>query len=189
MTTAELPTNMISPTHPWQDWYQDCAGKQHLGGGDFFRCWFELADLNTNGVGAEEYVKFITDLSGLIFDPNGGYLDEKDMLERVRDAAYLRSHEYARRVRSWCGHFDIPEAPFQLPHPDLAHVADEEQSRTPPGRVAKAQARAKGRRRNSSTSSKTPCLRCDRPICSNREVLMPPLAKPQFQGGGAELII
>ena len=42
-----------------EDWLADANGKPFMGGGDFFKCWFQLADLNTDGVDPQEYARFI----------------------------------------------------------------------------------------------------------------------------------
>ena len=60
-----------------EDWLEDSGGKQFLGGGDFFKCWFQLADLNTSNVDAQEYAEFIYKLSNAICLPEGGYRDEQ----------------------------------------------------------------------------------------------------------------
>ena len=89
------------------DWEEDSSGKGYLGGGDFYKCWFQLADLNTSSVSAEEYTSFILKLTDAITLPTGGYRDEQaappttNDLNRLRGRASLPAAVSAQHTPTW----------------------------------------------------------------------------------------
>ncbi|KAL1526415.1 hypothetical protein AB1Y20_015127 [Prymnesium parvum] len=102
-----------------EDWQEDSGGKAHLGGGDFYKCWFQLADLNTLDVSAEEYAEFIDNLIDAICLPEGGYRDEQELLERIQEEADLDDEEFDQRRADWFECFNLM-GPRGVPRPRRA---------------------------------------------------------------------
>merc|ERR1719327_288638 len=57
-----------------EDWQSDARGKDHLDKDDFFKCWFQLCDLNTAHVAAGEYSQWMGEAVESICaaDPSSG---------------------------------------------------------------------------------------------------------------------
>eukprot|EP00966_Prymnesium_polylepis_P291031 6721400-Prymnesium_polylepis.1 len=88
-----------------EDWEDDSGGKHYLGGADFFKCWFQLADLNTKSVSGAEYAGYLTKITEAFCLPGGGYRDDLDLLERIRDAAEMDDDEFEDRRARWFAEF------------------------------------------------------------------------------------
>ena len=72
--SGEIDVSLIDPSEALisidDDWAHDTGGGKHfLERGDFHAAWFQLTDMSTQTVEAEEYVHFIRQLLSLVRVP------------------------------------------------------------------------------------------------------------------------
>ncbi|KAL1503273.1 hypothetical protein AB1Y20_011328 [Prymnesium parvum] len=100
------------------DWFEDSKGKTHLDRAAFFSCLFELADVNTRGISAQEYAQWIVDLVDEIMpgeDDEPDYFGYRDDLEHLKkiEAYSMVKKEFQQQRDHWMEFFNrmIPDGP------------------------------------------------------------------------------
>ena len=89
-----------------EDWLRDAEGQKELNKDRFFRCWFEIADLNTKStVDASVYAQFLTSTINTLVkrDANGmvGWVSDREVLQnhftlKEREAEREKQRERAK---------------------------------------------------------------------------------------------
>ena len=86
-----------------EDWQEDSGGKGFLDFADFRRSWFQLADLNVDGVDASDYAVWILILGGAVTTSEGAFRPDADLLEYFRHRCKKR--KFRERCASWAAAF------------------------------------------------------------------------------------
>ena len=101
-----------------EDWLADSEGADELNEKQLKDCWFQLADVHTESIDADEYAEWVRDVINTITTmANGDRLEEgahevgawrtdSAMLEEIRQEAGVSKKDFYAINRSWCERFE-----------------------------------------------------------------------------------
>jgi hypothetical protein len=88
-----------------EDWLADSQGKDEISEEDFKRCWFELADVNTESISAAAYASFVDDVVRHATVTTGegrtAWRTDARLLNSIRGAAAETTLRAAKAKKRW----------------------------------------------------------------------------------------